>query len=76
MSKNEKEFNQQVCETLKSYNEILRIKQGETKQFRVVCENDIISDWFYCKDFTIDLIQLLAKRFNDYGDWYLEFKEV
>ena len=45
------------------------------KQFRVICEN-LISDWFYCKDFTIETMQHLATRFNKYGEWHLEYKEV
>ena len=48
------------------------------KQFRVVCgfNDGLKSDWFYCKDFTIETMQHLATRFNKYGEWHLEYKEV
>lgn len=46
------------------------------KQFRVICD-DLISDWFYCKDFTIKTMNNLATKFNQqYHNWNIEYREV
>ena len=50
-------------------------EENNMKQFRVICE-DLISDWFYCKDFTIEVMNNLRKIFNKYGEWNIEYREM
>lgn len=44
-------------------------------QFRIICKT-IKSDWFYCKDFTIETMNNLAIIFNKYDEWNIEYREA